>query len=127
MSETQYQHAEAEGWIYKISSDGSKSASFKNIGQIGKQMWAEYQTWIANGNETLAKWEEPEDEKKARLLNDLTTQRNFLLKESDCLMLSDFPDGDSQEIKDYRQSLRDMPTNHTTIEELENPTWPEKP
>jgi len=62
--------------------------------------------------------------KKERLIKENREHRNALLKESDILMLPDYPKGGTQEIKDYRQALRDWPENNTTIAKLENQVWP---
>ncbi len=45
-----YKLTEIEDWIVQIDSEGNVSPSFTNKGEIGKQMWAEYQTWLSEGN-----------------------------------------------------------------------------
>ena len=67
--------------------------------------------------------EEEIDERIQLKWEEIRTQRNTLLTESDWTQLGDSPFNSSQEWKDYRQSLRDI-TNQ------ENPfqiTWPTKP
>ena len=61
----------------------------------------------------------------ARALADLRTKRNRLLAETDYLALSD--NTLSDDMKTYRQSLRDLPAGKDTVEKCENATWPTKP
>ena len=58
-------------------------------------------------------------------LADLRTKRNRLLAETDYLALSD--NTLSDDMKTYRQNLRDLPAGKDTVEKCENPTWPTKP
>ena len=53
---------------------------------------------------------------------DLRTQRNALLKATDHFALAD--NTLSDDMKTYRQSLRDLPANTS---DPANPTWPTKP
>ena len=55
-------------------------------------------------------------------LADLRTKRNQLLTETDYLALADSTLTD--EMRDYRQALRDLPAN--TVDPA-NPVWPVKP
>ena len=48
-----YQLTEAQDWIIKINDDGTKTPSFTDKGEIGKQLWEEYQLWLAQGNTPL--------------------------------------------------------------------------
>tara|TARA_R100000005_G_C4940677_1_gene165327 strand:+ start:567 stop:884 length:318 start_codon:yes stop_codon:yes gene_type:complete len=57
-----------------------------------------------------------------RAWSDLRSKRNELLSETDYLALSDGSLTD--EMRTYRQSLRDLPSNTT---DPTNPTWPTKP
>jgi hypothetical protein len=70
------------------------------------------------------KWQEIQDEKPMKLIRE---QRDTLLKKTDVYSLPDFPHV-SQEMRqawlDYRQALRDLPTN---TEDPENPNWPTPP
>jgi len=70
------------------------------------------------------KWQEIQDEKPMKLIRE---QRDTLLKKTDVYSLPDFPHA-SQEMRqawlDYRQALRDLPTN---TEDPENPNWPTPP
>jgi hypothetical protein len=56
------------------------------------------------------------------LLENLRQRRNQLLTETDYLALSDVTMTD--EMRSYRQALRDLPAN---TEDPANPVWPTKP
>jgi len=55
----------------------------------------------------------------------LRKKRNRLLAETDYLALSD--NTLSDDMKKYRQDLRDLPAGKDTVEKCENATWPTKP
>jgi hypothetical protein len=57
-----------------------------------------------------------------RALSSLRSKRNQLLTETDYLALADVTLTD--EMRAYRQALRDLPTN---TEDPANPVWPTKP
>ena len=61
----------------------------------------------------------------ARALAELRYKRDNLLKETDIFALSDLTMTD--DMKTYRQALRDLPSGKDTVEKCENATWPEKP
>ena len=61
----------------------------------------------------------------ARALANLRAKRNRLLAETDYLALSD--NTLSDDMKTYRQELRDLPAGKDTVEKCENATWPTKP
>ena len=61
----------------------------------------------------------------ARALNNLRQKRNRLLAETDYLALSDATLSD--DMKTYRQALRDLPAGKDTVEKCENATFPTKP
>ena len=65
------------------------------------------------------------DAAPARALANLRAKRNRLLAETDYLALSD--NTLSDDMKTYRQSLRDLPSGKDTVEKCENATWPTKP
>ena len=65
------------------------------------------------------------DAAPARALADLRAKRNRLLAETDYLALSD--NTLSDDMKTYRQDLRDLPAGKDTVEKCENATWPTKP
>ena len=61
----------------------------------------------------------------ARALADLRSRRNALLAETDFYGNSDVTMSD--DMKTYRQALRDLPAGKDTVEKCENATWPTKP
>ena len=65
------------------------------------------------------------DEKLNRKLEALRNKRNALLAETDYLALSDSTLTDN--MKTYRQALRDLPSGKDTVAKCENATWPTKP
>jgi hypothetical protein len=65
------------------------------------------------------------DAAPARALADLRAKRNRLLAETDYYALSDVTMSD--DMKTYRQNLRDLPAGKDTVEKCENDTWPTKP
>ena len=72
---------------------------------------AEEQTWA--------------DAAPARALARLREKRNRLLAETDFYGNSDVTMSD--DMKTYRQALRDLPAGKDTVEKCENATWPTKP
>ena len=65
------------------------------------------------------------DAAPARALAKLRRRRNNLLAETDYLALSD--NTLSDDMKTYRQNLRDLPAGKDTVEKCENATFPTKP
>ena len=65
------------------------------------------------------------DAAPARALADLREKRNSLLAATDYYALSDVTMSD--DMKTYRQELRDFPAGKDTVEKCENATWPTKP
>ena len=61
----------------------------------------------------------------ARAQADLRSKRNRLLAETDFYALSDVTMSD--DMKTYRQDLRDLPAGKDTVEKCNNATWPTKP
>ena len=55
----------------------------------------------------------------------LRSRRNQLLAETDFYALSDVTLSD--DMKTYRQELRDLPSGKDTVEKCNNVTWPTKP
>ena len=55
----------------------------------------------------------------------LRDKRNRLLADTDFYALSDVTM--SEDMETYRQELRDLPDGLTTVEDVENVTWPTKP
>jgi len=65
------------------------------------------------------------DAAPARALASLRARRNQLLAETDYYALSDVTMSD--DMKTYRQNLRDLPAGKDTVAKCENATWPTKP
>ena len=65
------------------------------------------------------------DAAPARALANLREKRNRLLAETDYYALSDVTMSD--DMKTYRQELRDLPAGKDTVEKCNNVTWPTKP
>ena len=61
----------------------------------------------------------------ARAQADLRSRRNQLLAETDFYALSDVTMSD--DMKTYRQELRDLPSGKDTVEKCNNATFPTKP
>jgi len=92
---------------------------YHNINGNNVQFTAEEET--ARDNEETA-WA---NAAPARALASLRQKRDRLLAETDYLALSDTTLSD--DMKTYRQSLRDLPSGKDTVEKCENATWPTKP
>ena len=60
-----------------------------------------------------------------RAIADMRSKRNRLLAETDFYALSDVTMSD--EMKKYRQDLRDLPAGKDTVDKCNNATWPTKP
>jgi len=60
-----------------------------------------------------------------RAIADLRSKRNRSLAETDFYALSDVTM--SEDMTTYRQELRDLPDGLTTVEEVNNVTYPTKP
>tara|TARA_B100000927_G_C16095267_1_gene320853 strand:- start:160 stop:450 length:291 start_codon:yes stop_codon:yes gene_type:complete len=60
-----------------------------------------------------------------RLLDSLRQKRNRLLADTDYLALSDNTLADN--MKTYRQQLRDLTSGLDTVDKVNNVTWPTKP
>ena len=61
----------------------------------------------------------------ARAQARLRQRRNALLRETDFYALSDVTMSD--DMKTYRQNLRDLPDGKDTVDKCNNVTWPTKP
>ena len=92
---------------------------YHNINGVRVQFTAEEET--ARDNEETA-WTNGE---VARELNKLRDSRNALLAETDYLALSDNTLADN--MKTYRQQLRDLTSGLDTVDKVNNVTWPTKP
>ena len=92
---------------------------YHNINGNQVQFTAEEET--ARDNEETA-WA---NAAPARALTRLRERRNQLLAETDFYGNSDVTMSD--DMKTYRQALRDLPDGKDTVEKCENATWPTKP
>ena len=92
---------------------------YHNINGNQVQFTAEEET--ARDNEEAA-WA---NAAPARALARLRERRNRLLAETDFYGNSDVTM--SNDMKTYRQALRDLPEGKDTVEKCENATWPTKP
>ena len=61
----------------------------------------------------------------SRAQANLREKRNRLLAETDYYALSDVTMSD--DMKNYRQDLRDLPAGKDTVKKCEDATWPTKP
>ena len=64
-----------------------------------------------------------------RALTELRRKRDSLLQASDWEITSELEKGNaiSDEMKTYRQALRDLPNGKDTVAKCTNATWPTKP
>ena len=92
---------------------------YHNINGNNVQFTAEEET--ARDNEEAA-WA---NAAPARALADLRSKRNYLLEETDFYGNSDVTMSD--DMKTYRQALRDLPNGKDTVDKCNNATWPTKP
>jgi TPP-dependent pyruvate/acetoin dehydrogenase alpha subunit len=60
-----------------------------------------------------------------RAVANMRSKRNRLLAETDFYALSDVTMSD--DMKTYRQNLRDLPSGKDTLDKVNNATWPTKP
>ena len=60
-----------------------------------------------------------------RAIADMRSKRNRLLADTDYYALSDVTMADN--MKTYRQNLRDLPSGKDTLSKVNNATWPTKP
>ena len=65
----------------------------------------------------------------ARALAELRGKRNRLLQTSDWEIMQELEKGNaiSDDMKTYRQVLRDLPNGKDTVDKCNNATWPTKP
>ena len=92
---------------------------YHNINGENVQFTAEEET--ARDNEEAA-WA---NAAPARALATLRARRNRLLAETDFYGNSDVTMSD--DMKTYRQALRDLPAGKDTVDKCNNATWPTKP
>ena len=96
---------------------------YHNINGNKVQFTAEEET--ARDNEEAA-WA---NAAPARALATLRNTRNRLLQASDWEIMQELEKGNaiSDDMKTYRQALRDLPNGKDTVDKCENATWPTKP
>ena len=92
---------------------------YHNINGVRVQFTAEEET--ARDAEEQA-WRDGELD---RLLESLRQKRNRLLADTDYFALSDVTLADN--MKTYRQHLRDLTSGLDTVDKVNNVTWPTKP
>ena len=92
---------------------------FHNINGENVQFTAEEETAADNAETT---WN---NAAPARALARLRERRNRLLAETDFYGNSDVTMSD--DMKTYRQALRDLPAGKDTVDKCNNATWPTKP
>ena len=96
---------------------------YHNINGNKVQFTAEEET--ARDNEEAA-WA---NAAPARALATLRNTRNRLLQASDWEIMQELEKGNaiSDDMKTYRQALRDLPNGKDTVAKCTNATWPTKP
>ena len=62
-----------------------------------------------------------------RAIADLRQRRDAMLKSCDWVMMSDSPIADKSNWETYRQALRDITENLTTVEQVQAVEFPTKP
>jgi hypothetical protein len=62
-----------------------------------------------------------------RAMADLRQRRDAMLKSCDWVMMSDSPISDKSNWETYRQALRDITENLTTVEQIQAVEFPTKP
>ena len=96
---------------------------FHNINGTNVQFTAEEETARDNEETAIA------NAAPARALVILREKRDGLLKVSDWEIIQELEKGNaiSDEMKTYRQALRDLPSGKDTVDKCTNATWPTKP
>jgi hypothetical protein len=96
---------------------------FHNINGNNVQFTAEEETARDNEETAFA------NAAPARALENLRFKRDSLLKASDWEIMQELEKGNaiSDDMKTYRQALRDLPAGKDTVAKCTNATWPTKP
>ena len=96
---------------------------FHNINGNNVQFTAEEETARDNEETAFA------NAAPARALENLRFKRDSLLKASDWEIMQELEKGNaiSDDMKTYRQALRDLPKGKDTVAKCTNATWPTKP
>ena len=92
---------------------------YHNINGVKVQFTAEEETASDAAEKVWA------DTAPARALANLRQRRTGFLKATDFYALSDVTM--SEAMTNYRQALRDLPSGLSTVDDVENVTWPTKP
>jgi hypothetical protein len=96
---------------------------YHNINGNNVQFTAEEETARDNEETAVA------NAAPARALATLRDKRNRLLQSSDWEIMQELEKGNaiSDNMKTYRQALRDLPNGKDTVAKCTNATWPTKP
>jgi hypothetical protein len=96
---------------------------FHNINGNNVQFTAEEETARDNEETAFA------NAAPTRALENLRFKRDSLLKASDWEIMQELEKGNaiSDDMKTYRQALRDLPNGKDTVAKCTNATWPTKP
>ena len=96
---------------------------FHNINGTNVQFTAEEETARDNEETAIA------NAAPARALVTLREKRDGLLKVSDWEIIQELEKGNaiSDDMRTYRQALRDLPNGKDTVAKCTNATWPTKP
>ena len=96
---------------------------FHNINGNNVQFTAEEETARDNEETAFA------NAAPTRALENLRFKRDSLLKASDWEIMQELEKGNaiSDDMKTYRQALRDLPAGKDTVAKCTNATWPTKP
>ena len=92
---------------------------YKNVDGVRIELSDEEQTARDAEEKAIA------DAAPAKALAALRKKRDILLAETDYFALSDQTLTD--DMKTYRQELRDLPSGKDTVKKCEDATWPSKP
>jgi hypothetical protein len=96
----------------------------EDVNNYDKIQWMDENTSLPTREEFENEWNVYLNEEGLAFLRQ---QRNTLLDQSDKYIVADYPHPSPEARQawlDYRQALRDLPTNTT---DPENPVWPEAP
>jgi hypothetical protein len=96
----------------------------EDVNNYDKIQWMDENTSLPTREEFENEWNIYLNEEGLAFLRQ---QRNTLLDQSDKYIVADYPHPSPEARQawlDYRQALRDLPTNTT---DPENPVWPEAP